>query len=555
MSDDNTVNENENTVGNSQQILDGLWLCVCCGLIGEVIGIIAARWCLASWMIWAGAAVGACVGGLFVHFPFIGKTVYATRMPLARTFSYIGKTIYAARVPLAWAFSYLFHSLKGLKQSVFKQRELTVDLLKQRLSQYVEQRRWIAYENIVRRFLATNPINSSGLAVGIYNVSTRIECCRSQFTFLMWYITGGFLFTFISYRLLQSQQDFPTLLVKVLPFLSDDQGSAWVDIVSSGLLVVLWFILVLFATNILLLLLHKKIIYRGSGWAVFVCFLLIAFPLMQFGLSKMTEIDAGEATQKVLQGEEIISAVALYLPLAQYWLIALSMLMFLRSLVFNTVINDADQTRPPIIPLLICAALLVLTAKLPFGLYLPESICFCVLLATTGMLSREQQTLKHRWSWLLVPFCCFFAVVLNLTLESNTVALLAVCIALFIGGFLIVSEKSFYSLFTLAIFAVIVVFIGSFLRQNMKEPDIALTLIAVWSAVNLWQILSHLEQFNARFSILDRLQQFLLRKRLRNTEFSKKSLLDTQWYIINSKQVSTPSEMPRHSIPVPHKKN
>jgi len=48
MSDDNTVNEKENAAVNSQRILDNLWLCACGGIIGEVIGIIAARWYLAA---------------------------------------------------------------------------------------------------------------------------------------------------------------------------------------------------------------------------------------------------------------------------------------------------------------------------------------------------------------------------------------------------------------------------------------------------------------------------------------------------------------------------
>ena len=540
MSNDNAVYEKNDTVGNSQRILDVLWLCTGGGFIGEAIGIIAARWYLATWMIWAGAAIGVCLGILPICFPSIGKAAAS-----------------AVRFLIVWTFSCLLQVLKGLKQLAFQRQELTVDVLKQRMSQYGEQRRWIAYENILRRFLANNPVNSPELAVRVCNVTKRFEYCRSQFSFLIWYITGGFIFVVVSFRLLQSQANFPELLVKVLPFLNDWLDNAWLGIVANGLLVAVWFILVSFVTNILYLFLRKKMIYRGSGWVVFACFLLIAFPLIQFGLGKLTEVDAVmETAQKIPQGEKVFPVVVSFLPSAQYYLIALSMLMFLRSLVLNTVINGMSQTKPMKMSLLVWVALLILTAKLPFGLYLPESACFCVLLATTGMLNSKLQTHKHRWSWLLVPFCCFFAVVLNLALESNTAVLLAVGAALFIGGLLIVPEKTFHSLIVLAIYATTVAFIGYFLRRSIKEPDIALTLIAVWSSVNLWQLLTHLDQFNARFSVLDGLQRFILRKHLRNTEFSKESLLDTEWYQANSKQATVPPKSPgQQAIPVPIKKH
>jgi hypothetical protein len=73
-----------------------------------------------------------------------------------------------------------------------------------------------------------------------------------------------------------------------------------------------------------------------------------------------------------------------------------------------------------------------------------------------------------------------------------------------------------------------------------------LTLISMWSIVGTWHVCSQFKQFDATILLRDIVHKAWLRRRYKNTDFARASIVDTEWYKFHSQSSS--------AVPLPQSK-
>ncbi|MDR1384124.1 MAG: hypothetical protein LBJ67_09800 [Planctomycetaceae bacterium] len=507
------MNETVSDHNPKQRYLDFLWCLSLGGIGGEFVGMIIGRYCLSVELMYLFILIGIFIGVMWLFY--------------------------------CRAYLFLCAVCRNLCESivVFFRPVITAETVKQRLEKYKEQRRWIASENIIRRFLAKTPIFSPELAAQVRNISQGIECCKKQWTLLFWHFIGGSLFLFVSYQLYRLRPNFPEILSKSLPTLN-----RWNHWIADSLLIILWFILISFVLIVCLIFLRKHIAKWGYGWAISACVFMVLFPLIQYGLAKLADL----LIESNLNASQIIRNYFItYLPTVQYWFTVYAMLGVIYLLGQNLLDNENSGRYFPPFLLFVWVVLIILSHGMKFAIYSAEAFFFLFLLSCTGMLyHRKYNAGKQPYKyWLLVPFCCVLTGILNTMLESAWLMAVSVSVTLFISGFLIVSEKGIRSLCFTAVLSFCSAMACQLLRWYNKENIPLLTILAVWSVNGFWLVNSQIVQFDAAFSIKDQLYKTILRWFYQKNGFGVNSLMQTDWYENNRLVLPQQQIPPKTAIP------
>jgi hypothetical protein len=477
----------------NQTHLDRVWLVIIGGIAGELIGMYLGRKWLSVELMYVCAASGLLLTGL-IAVQFLSKLQRLTS-------GFIGGFTSAKTLTIAEADTLLKH--------------------------YSADRRWIACENVIRGFLSQHDgaFKSPNLAKRVKAFAPGFTCCKNQFTHLIWYFGAGILFTFIAHSIKSGQTELPNLLEEAVPFLPRLNA-----LNNDGVATVLWFVLISFALSVTLLLLGRQIPRKGIFWALLGCVSLLVLPIVRYGLSIIADSDLLTENQNV--ADLIKRYPVTYLPEVSAGFILFAKTGFLRVFWQALLPMKANRDASSIAPLLIFCSIVLLVYGQDLALfqYLPESICFLFLLTVSGCLYQSRPDMK-RTPWLLIPCGGIVAAILTVRLESYWFSVLTVATALGITGFLVSPKKTLLMLWTITKLVLAAVVICQFVRWYCSDSaKTVLTLVSMWSIVGVWHVCSQFNRFDATILLPDIVHKAWLRRRYKNTDFARASIVDTEWY-------------------------
>ncbi len=477
----------------NQTHLDRIWLVIIGGIVGELIGMYLGRKWLSVELMYVCAATGLFLTGL-IAVQFLPKLQRLTARLIDR---FTGD------------------------------KTLTVAEADTLLHHYSTHRRWIACENVIRGFLGQHDgaFKSPNLAKQVRSYALGFKYCKNQITHLTWYFGAGILFTFIAHSIESGQSELPNLLEEAVPFLPRLNA-----LNADGIATVLWFVLISFALSVTLLLIGRHIPRKGMFWALLGCVLLLVLPILRYGLSILADTDLLTENSNVA---DLIKRYPLtYLPEVSDGFILFAKTGFLRIFWQGLLPMKAEGDASSIPPLfLFCSILLIVYGQdLALFQYLPESICFLFLLAVSGCLYQPRPDMNQT-PWLLIPCGGIVAAILTVRLESHWVSMLAVATALGITGFLVSPKKTLLMLWEITKLLLAAVAICQCVRWYCSgSAKTVLTLISMWSIVGTWHVCSQFKQFDATILLRDIVHKAWLRRRYKNTDFARASIVDTEWY-------------------------
>ena len=499
----------------NQTHLDRVWLVIIGGIAGELIGMYLGRKWLSVELMYVCAASGLLLTCL-IAVQFLPKLQRLTA---------------------------------GFIDRFTSTKTLTIAETDTLLTHYSTHRRWIACENVIRVFLAQHDgtLKSPNFAKQIKAFAPGFTYCKNQITHLTWYFGAGILFTFIAHNIKSGQSELPNLLEEAVPFLPRLNA-----LNTDGVATVLWFVLISFALSVTLLLIGRQIPRKGMFWALLGCALLLVLPILRYGLSILVDTDLVTDNSNVA---DLIKRYQLtYLPEISAGFILFAKTGFLWIFWQALLAMKAKGFASSIPPFfLICSILLIVYGQdLALFQYLPESICFLFLLAVSGCLYEPRPDIKQT-PWLLIPCGGIVAAILTVRLESHWFSVLAVATALGITGFLVSPKKTLLMLWTITKLLLAAVAICQCVRWYCSDSaKTVLTLISMWSIVGTWHVCSQFERFDGTILLRDIVHKAWLRRRYKNTDFARASIVDTEWYKFNS-QISTrlPPRPPKKPPPPP----
>ena len=503
-----------------QRQLDFAWSIILGGILGELLGMYIGRKFLS------------------IEVMFL-STSFGILLPVLIAGKWVQKIIQIASPVFHGFVGELLQFVVQLINCSARKKKLSAGELDSFLKKYAAQRRWIACENVTRRFLAEcgGVVKAPKLAQRIKSISPGLVFAKNQIVTLIWFCIGGMLFTFISVRLEMLQNSFPDLLNKAMPFLPQ-------AVASSGLIVVsiLWFILLSFVLGITLLTLGCSIPKNSFGWGIFGCLGLFLIPLLDGGLEALASTKSLKASPQL--GDVMQSYLKPYLLEGGGWLLLYAQTGFLYSF-WNSLLEKTVHVKTQVLPPLLlycCVLLLVFYHDSAFIRFLPEALCFLFLSAATGGLYQYRADMKQPY-WILIPCGGVVISILNLQLENVWIAMLSVGVALLIVGFLVSPTKNFTTLWLMIRLLCIAVFTCQCIRWYCGDSArMLLTFLAIWSSVGAWYVCARLSQFDATSLIRDRLRKIWLRRVYRHMDFAKDLITDTDWYQtqkINSESIKT----------------
>jgi len=491
-----------------QRHLDFAWSVILGGIAGELLGMCIGRFFLNVWVMYATAALGMLL-------PFCAAGNWAQRV--TRT---LGPAICdsATRV---------FRFATSFIKVVPRGKALLADDCERFLKYFAKQRRWIACENVARRFLAENAgnVTSPRLAGTVKAIAPGIVYAHNQLLALVWFVVGGLLYTFIAWRVDLLGANLAEQVKGTVPLLF---GKAFISEAFFGAF--LWFVLLAFAMSVTLLALGRPVPKSSFGWAVTGCLGVILFPLAEKGLDAFSATEFLNTNQGLLRGVQKYLGPCLAKGSGVFLL--LTKTGFLYS-AWGAFLDKVGQPKGRLLPpLLLCACVFIANyyQTSAFVRFLPESLCFLFLAAVSGGLHMNRQDAKRPY-WELMPCGGVVISALDLRLESSWLAMLSVAVALLVTGFLVSLKKSLGTLWLLVKVAFVVIPLCQCVRwYGGSSANAILANSATWAAVGSWCVCVRLGQFDATVPILDRLRKGWLRRIYRRTDFGKPLITDTDWY-------------------------
>ena len=477
----------------SQRYLDRIWLVLLGGISGEALGMLLGRKFLSVEIMYLCAAVGLILSALLAG-QFLGR---------------LQKFTYGIRFP-------------------FQRRERlgTTDASKL-LKRFSKERRWIACENTIRRFLSQSDPSSQSpnLAKRLNSLKVGFVNCQNQIDHLLWFFAGSLPLLFITARIDSSSGTLPDLLSDAIPFLPRLNA-----LNADSLSTIIWFILISFALSVALLLLRKQIPKKAINWAIFGCVALMALPLLNYGFSKFITSDALKDSVKVTTF--LRTYIQPYLPLISDGVVLFAktgfLLCYWQALIPPTA--NPHFSSIPSFPLFACASAITYANHLALFQYMAEATLFLFLLSVSGCFYRIQKDGRQP-PWLLIPFAGVIAGILTIRIENHLFAMSGAAVALGVTAFLVSPKKTLLNLWVISKLLALTLLLCEAIRWNWgASATTALSITSIWSIVGGWHVCSQLNSFDATILLRDVAQKTILRSSHKNTEFGTKSLLNSAWY-------------------------